>query len=61
VFPIDTADANTALHGTVLYIHARKRTLCMQALMFMAGANSIFNGDKLLTTPNPEFNEDTKV
>jgi biotin synthase len=29
--------------------------------MFMAGANSIFNGDKLLTTPNPEFNEDTKV
>jgi biotin synthase-like enzyme len=33
----------------------------MQALMFMAGANSIFNGDKLLTTPNPEFNEDTKV
>jgi len=29
-----------------------------QALMFMAGANSIFNGDKLLTTPNPAFNED---
>jgi biotin synthase len=32
-----------------------------QALMFMAGANSIFNGDKLLTTPNPEFNEDTEL
>ncbi|KAG5180716.1 hypothetical protein JKP88DRAFT_258086 [Tribonema minus] len=32
-----------------------------QALMFMAGANSIFNGDKLLTTPNPEFNADTAV
>jgi hypothetical protein len=30
-----------------------------QALMFMAGANSIFNGDKLLTTPNPEFDADT--
>lgn len=29
--------------------------------MFMAGANSIFNGDKLLTTPNPEFNEDTAL
>jgi biotin synthase len=29
-----------------------------QFLMFQAGANSIFNGDKLLTTPNPEFNED---
>lgn len=30
-----------------------------QALMFFAGANSIFNGDKLLTTPNPEFDADT--
>jgi biotin synthase len=29
-----------------------------QALCFFAGANSIFAGDKLLTTPNPEFNED---
>ena len=29
-----------------------------QALCFLAGANSIFSGDKLLTTPNPEFDED---
>jgi biotin synthase len=29
-----------------------------QALCFMAGANSIFAGDKLLTTPNPEVDED---
>lgn len=29
-----------------------------QALCFMAGANSIFTGDKLLTTPNPEFSTD---
>lgn len=29
-----------------------------QALCFMAGANSIFAGDKLLTTPNPEEDED---
>lgn len=29
-----------------------------QALCFMAGANSIFSGEKLLTTPNPDFNED---
>jgi biotin synthase len=29
-----------------------------QYLMFQAGANSIFNGDKLLTTDNPEFDED---
>jgi biotin synthase len=32
-----------------------------QALCFMAGANSIFAGDKLLTTPNPEYTEDQKM
>lgn len=32
-----------------------------QALCFLAGANSIFAGDKLLTTPNPEFNEDMEL
>jgi biotin synthase len=26
-----------------------------------AGANSIFAGDKLLTTPNPDVNEDMKM
>lgn len=30
----------------------------MQALCFFAGANSIFYGEKLLTTPNPAANED---
>lgn len=29
-----------------------------QALCFMAGANSIFAGEQLLTTPNPTFDED---
>jgi len=29
-----------------------------QAMCFMAGANSIFAGDKLLTTSNPEFDAD---
>ena len=29
-----------------------------QALCFMAGANSIFTGDKLLTTPNPDMSSD---
>jgi biotin synthase len=29
-----------------------------QALAFLAGANSIFTGEKLLTTPNPEWNAD---
>lgn len=32
-----------------------------QALCFLAGANSIFAGDKLLTTPNPEFNVDAEM
>lgn len=32
-----------------------------QALCFMAGANSIFAGDKLLTTPNPEVNADQQL
>jgi biotin synthase len=27
-------------------------------MCFMAGANSIFYGDKLLTTDNPEANDD---
>jgi biotin synthase len=32
-----------------------------QSLCFMAGANSIFAGDKLLTTPNPSFDEDNAM
>ena len=32
-----------------------------QALCFMAGANSIFAGDKLLTTPNPDQVKDQKL
>jgi biotin synthase len=32
-----------------------------QALCFMAGANSIFAGDKLLTTPNPEVDRDKEM
>jgi biotin synthase len=32
-----------------------------QAMCFLAGANSIFAGDKLLTTPNPDVNEDMEM
>ncbi|MNC98951.1 Biotin synthase [compost metagenome] len=32
-----------------------------QALCFLAGANSIFSGDKLLTTPNPGSVEDKEM
>ncbi|CAN0042797.1 unnamed protein product [Pylaiella littoralis] len=31
------------------------------AMMFMAGANSIFTGDRLLTTSNPEFDADKEL
>ncbi|SIQ84516.1 biotin synthase [Aeromonas sp. RU39B] len=33
----------------------------LQALCFMAGANSIFYGCKLLTTPNPDENSDMQL
>ncbi|MCA0893197.1 biotin synthase BioB [Microbulbifer agarilyticus] len=33
----------------------------MQSLAFLAGANSIFYGEKLLTTGNPEANEDMQL
>ena len=36
-------------------------TLEEQALCFLAGANSIFAGDELLTTPNPEVDQDKEM
>ena len=36
-------------------------SLSEQAMCFMAGANSIFAGDKLLTTPNPDFKDDMEM
>ncbi len=33
----------------------------MQAMTFLAGANSIFYGEKLLTTANPETNKDMQL
>ena len=33
----------------------------VQAMCFLAGANSIFYGDKLLTTGNPEAGRDEKL
>jgi biotin synthase len=32
-----------------------------QALCFMAGANSIFSGEKLLTSPNPTVDDDRQL
>jgi biotin synthase-like enzyme len=33
----------------------------LQALCFMAGANSIFTGEKLLTTPNNDYDQDQQM
>ncbi len=38
-----------------------RMTLEEQALCFLAGANSIFAGDKLLTTPNPGLVQDQEM
>uniref|UniRef100_A0A175YGP9 biotin synthase n=1 Tax=Daucus carota subsp. sativus TaxID=79200 RepID=A0A175YGP9_DAUCS len=38
-----------------------KFTIPEQALCFLAGANSIFTGDKLLTTPNNDFDADQQM
>jgi len=35
--------------------------LSEQSMCFMAGANSIFAGDTLLTTPNPDFKDDQEM
>jgi biotin synthase len=36
-------------------------SMAEQAMCFMAGANSIFAGEKLLTTPNPEADTDKQM
>ncbi|EOR95671.1 Biotin synthase [Arcticibacter svalbardensis MN12-7] len=57
------ATARIIMPKSVVRLSAGRNEMSMtdQALCFMAGANSIFAGDKLLTTPNPEFNEDMKM
>jgi biotin synthase len=48
---------------TIVRLSAGRTKMNMeaQALCFLAGAGSIFAGDKLLTTPNPDFNEDKEM
>jgi biotin synthase len=54
--------AGTPLNGKepLDRLSAGRRELgeAVQALCFLAGANSIFYGDKLLTTGNPEAEDD---
>jgi biotin synthase len=39
----------------------REMSDAVQALCFLAGANSIFYGDKLLTTGNPDWEADQRL
>ena len=57
------ATTRIAFPESVVRLSAGRTKMSMegQALCFMAGAGSIFAGDKLLTTPNPEFNEDKEM
>jgi biotin synthase len=54
------ATTRIAFPESIVRLSAGRTKMSMeaQALCFMGGAGSIFAGDKLLTTPNPEFNED---
>jgi biotin synthase len=57
------ATARIVMPASAVRLSAGRLELSMaeQALCFLAGANSIFAGDKLLTTPNPEYNEDMEM
>jgi biotin synthase len=54
------ATARILMPASVVRMSAGRLSLSdeAQALCFLAGANSIFMGDKLLTTPNPESDSD---
>jgi biotin synthase len=64
VDPIDMvriiATARIALPTSKIRLSAGRLTMTdeTQALCFLAGANSVFAGDKLLTTPNPAEDRD---
>jgi biotin synthase len=57
------ATSRIAFPKSVIRLSAGRNKMSMeaQALCFLAGAGSIFAGEKLLTTPNPEFDEDAKM
>ena len=57
------ATTRVAFPESVVRLSAGRTKMSMeaQALCFMGGASSIFAGDKLLTTPNPDFNADKEM
>ncbi|HMO63337.1 MAG TPA: biotin synthase BioB [Ferruginibacter sp.] len=57
------ATARIVMPKSVVRLSAGRNDMSIaeQALCFMAGANSIFAGEKLLTTPNPDFDTDMQM
>jgi len=57
------AAARITMPQSVVRLSAGRQQMSdeLQALCFMAGANSIFYGDRLLTTDNPEADRDEKL
>lgn len=57
------ATARILMPATMVRLSAGRAQMSVaeQAFCFMAGANSIFAGEKLLTTPNPTFDEDMQM
>jgi biotin synthase len=57
------ATARILMPATMVRLSAGRTDMSVaeQAMCFLAGANSIFAGDKLLTTPNPSFEEDNAM
>jgi biotin synthase len=57
------ATARILMPKTMVRLSAGRQEMPVteQALCFLAGANSIFSGEKLLTTPNPDFDADKEM
>jgi biotin synthase len=57
------ATARVLMPASIVRLSAGRLSLSdeAQALCFLAGANSVFLGDRLLTTPNPEADEDQRL
>ncbi len=57
------ATARVAMPASIVRLSAGRLELSEegQALCFLAGANSVFLGDRLLTTPNPDASEDERL
>ena len=60
VFVRMIATARILMPSSMVRLSAGRKSLSREAvaLCFVAGANSLFIGDKLLTTPNPEPDDD---